>query len=253
MRIILVAEREELGKHIRHHFHPQGTELIQYANPIKAMDNIDEIDPDVVLFSAVDYPRHWKTFLNFLRGTSSRERVVFVLLTRDDLSYEEASKAQHLGVNGIVGENLEDRRELGRLRELVARYKEVIESRQDKRYVPGEAETVTFTFSHPTTLQAVLGSVEDISATGLRFRPDSTAAIQDLEPDARLEICTLRVGRDFVSPVCRIVRNRGSIGLKFEALQDSDREAINSYLMNRTQRELERRYHSNQTESARYG
>jgi len=31
------------------------------------MDNISEIQPELVLFSAEDYPRHWKIFLKVLR------------------------------------------------------------------------------------------------------------------------------------------------------------------------------------------
>jgi hypothetical protein len=244
MRIILVAEREELGTHVRHHFHPQGSELVHYTNPIKAMDNIDEIDPDVVLFSAVDYPRHWKTFLNFLRGTRARERAVFVLLTGEDLSYEEASKAQHLGVNGIVHENLKDKQEIGRLRELVVRYKNVNETRQDRRLVPGRADTVGFMFSHPETLQAVIGTVQDISASGLRFAPFQPAAVDDIRPKEILELCSLRLGQEVISPTCEVVRNEDTISVRFLQLNDAQRETINTYLTNRSQRELKQQSHA---------
>lgn len=241
MRFVLVAEREELAEHIRHHFSPQGSELIHYWNPIKAMDNLDEIDPDVVLFSARDFPRHWKTFVTFLRGFRAKEQTVFILFTGEELSYEEASKAQHLGVNGVVGENIEDKQELGRLRELVVRYKDVDEVRKEKRFVPGDADRVDFVFSHPATLQAIVGTISDISVTGLRFTPHNPSLALDLKADDLLDLCSLRLGPDIIFPACRVVRNKGSISVSFCSLEEGDRETINTYLMNRSERELSRR------------
>ena len=73
MKILLVSERDELRDHIRRNFMPRGAEIIQYYNPIKAMDNLDEVDPEVVLFSAQDFPRHWKPFLCYC--PSSKEQL----------------------------------------------------------------------------------------------------------------------------------------------------------------------------------
>ena len=44
MKILLVSERDELKSYIRRNFMPRGAEIIQYYNPIKAMDNLDELE-----------------------------------------------------------------------------------------------------------------------------------------------------------------------------------------------------------------
>jgi len=41
MKILLVSERDELREFIKRNFIPRGAEIIQYYNPIKAMDNLD--------------------------------------------------------------------------------------------------------------------------------------------------------------------------------------------------------------------
>jgi hypothetical protein len=239
MKILLVAEREELGTHIRTHFQPHGSELIQYWNPIKAMDNIDEVAPDVVLFSARDFPRQWKTFVNFLRGSRSKHDTVFVLLKGDDLPYEEASKAQHLDVNGIVHENLEDRQELGRLRELVMRYKNIEETRKERRLIPGPNDRLAFAFTHPNTMQIITGSVEDISASGLRFMPTTPEAAHDIEVDQHLAMCSLRLGEELLQLACRVVRHRGSVSVTFDGVDSEKKAQIADYIERRSERELQ--------------
>ena len=239
MKIVLVSERESLRKQISTHFHPQGLEIIQYWNPIKAMDNLEEIDPDVVLFSAKDFPRHWKPFLTFLRSIRDREQVVFVVLTGDDFDAEEATKAQHIGVSGLVHENLEDRSELGRLREIVARYKEINEVRKEKRYVPDEHDRVGFLFCHPVTLQAVSGAIDDISNYGLRFRPEEPDLVQDIEAGTRVPGCSLRIGDKILSLSCEVVRNEESLSLSFVGLADEEEGQIGRYLKQHVNRELE--------------
>src|SRR6056297_1331296 len=144
MKILLVSERDELKGYIRRNFMPRGAEIIQYYNPIKAMDNLDEIDPDVVLFSAQDFPRHWKPFLIFLRDSRAREQCVFVVLTGGEFDHEEADKAQALQVNGIVDERLQDRRELARLKDLVNRYRDIGDARGERRLVPTQTDRVGF-------------------------------------------------------------------------------------------------------------
>ncbi len=239
MKIVLVSERESLRKHIETHFHPQGLEIIQYWNPIKAMDNLEEIDPDVVLFSAKDFPRHWKPFLTFLRSIRDRDKVVFVVLKGDDFDAEEASKAQHIGANGLVHENLEDRSELGRLREIVVRYKDINEVRKEKRYVPDEHDRVGFLFCHPVTLQAVSGTVDDISNYGLRFRPEQPELVQDIQPETRVPGCSLRIGDEILSLGCEVVRNDQALSLSFTGLNEEEEERIGRYLKQHINRELE--------------
>lgn len=240
MKILLVSERDELKGYIRRNFMPRGAEIIQYYNPIKAMDNLDEVEPDVVLFSAQDFPRHWKPFLIFLRDSKAREQCVFVILTGDEFDHEEADKAQALQVNGIVHERLHDRQELTRLKDLVNRYRDIGDARTEKRLVPTEIDTVGFVFTHPGRMEFVFGSVEDLSATGVSFVPADRQQTRDIQVGDTVPVCSLRVGEHRLSFGAGIVRNERSISLVFSKITDGERALIRSYIDGHAQRELDR-------------
>ena len=240
MKILLVSERDELKGHIRRNFMPRGAEIIQYYNPIKAMDNLDEVEPDVVLFSALDFPRHWKPFLIFLRDSRAREQCVFVILTGDEFDHEEADKAQALQVNGIVHERLQDQRELARLKELVNRYRDIGDARTERRLVPTEIDRVGFVFTHPAKLELICGGIEDLSAAGVSFAPTDRRKTMDLQVGSRIDVCSLRVGNDIVAFPASVVRNERSLSLAFDELTDGQRSLIRGYVDGHAERELHR-------------
>lgn len=240
MKILLVSERDELKGYIRRNFMPRGAEIIQYYNPIKAMDNLDEIEPDVVLFSALDFPRHWKPFLVFLRDSKAREQCVFVILTGDEFDHEEADKAQTLQVNGIVHERLQDQRELARLKELVNRYRDIGDSRTERRLVPTEVDRVGLAFTHPSRLELICGGIEDLSAAGVSFVPSDRRKTMDLQVGTQVDVCSLRVGNTIIAFPASIVRNERSVSLAFGRLTDAQRSLIRSYVDGHAERELTR-------------
>ena len=218
---------------------PRGAEIIQYYNPIKAMDNLDEVAPDVVLFSARDFPRHWKPFLIFLRDSRARERCVFVILTGDGFDHEEADKAQALQVNGIVHEQLQDRNELSRLKELVNRYRDIGDARTEKRLVPTQIDNVGFLFTHPQRMELVFGRVEDISAAGISFVPADRRTTMDIQAGALVPTCSLRVGDDVLAFAAGIVRNERTMSMMFNNLTDGQRAMIRAYVDGHAERELD--------------
>jgi hypothetical protein len=239
MKLLLITESEDLHERVTLEFRPHQVEIIQYWSPLKGMDNLDEVAPDVVLFSAVDFPRHWKTFLTFLRSTYSRERMVFVLLVGDEFDADEASKAQHLGVNAVVNAALNDTAELNRLREIITRYKRLNESRATHRHIPDQLDDIDFAFAHPVNLRLVVGRVGDVSETGLRFLPRDAELTADLANGTRLTSCSLRIGDEFLTVDCTVVRNTDNLGLTFEDLEPAEQERISTYIEDHTRRAIE--------------
>ncbi|TFH04339.1 MAG: PilZ domain-containing protein [Spirochaetales bacterium] len=240
MKILLVSERDELKSYIHKNFMPRGAEIIQYYNPIKAMDNLDEVEPDVILFSAQDFPRHWKPFLAFLRDSRAREQCVFVILTGTDFDHEEADKAQALHVNGIVHEQLRDRQELARLKELVNRYRDIGDPRTEKRLVPTTIDRVGFIFTHPQRLEMIFGRVEDLSAAGASFVPTDRHKTMDIAPGTTIRSCCLRIGDRMLSFSAEVVRNERSLSFLFDGMSDGERSLVRTYVNEHAQRELDR-------------
>jgi len=63
MKLLWVSNDLELKENLRELWDNYELDLIQYQNARKAIDNLDEIDPQAVVFNGVDFPRHWKVAL----------------------------------------------------------------------------------------------------------------------------------------------------------------------------------------------
>ena len=239
MKILLVSDSDHMRKKLITHFGPQGSEIIQYWNPIKAMDNLDEVDPDVVLFNASDFPRHWKPMIVFARQHAPRESCLFILLTDRDFDVDEGAKAHHLGANGIVGADLDNEATLARLRDLVGRHKAVHESRGSRRLVPTSADRIAFLFTRPQDRRMVQGNVLDISLGGLRFKPRDKKTVADLERGQYIRAASLRVGDRIIPVGARLVSIGLSVGVEFVNLAQQDQEALAAYLDGHSERELQ--------------
>lgn len=239
MKVLLVSDRNEQKQALQKHFATRGTEIIHYVHPIKAMDNLDEIDPDVVLFSAADFPRHWKPFLVFLRDLRGRDSAVFVLLKEGDFPVEEASKAEHLEVNAILGSDFTDEQVMERLGTIISRYHSFRETRGAKRFIPGTTDKIEFLFTNPYTLRFVRGSVSDISVSGLRFLPSDPEETKSLEAGTHLPSASLRLGREILAVEAHIVRVTNNVGVQFLRVSAELEQKIADYLHERSKRDLE--------------
>ncbi|RKX75514.1 MAG: hypothetical protein DRP60_08695 [Spirochaetes bacterium] len=107
MIILILADDKSLKTRFSSYFGKLGYSVIQYTHPLKTMDNMDEISPDVFVCSAVDFPRHWKLLVKQIRDTRDREEAAVILCVDKDFESEEADKAAFLGVNMLYPERLE--------------------------------------------------------------------------------------------------------------------------------------------------
>ncbi|MAG13171.1 MAG: pilus assembly protein PilZ [Spirochaetales bacterium] len=238
MKILLVADKDSTRETLLKHLKPRGLDLIHYRNPIKAMDNIDEIEPDLVFFSAEDFPRHWKPFIQLMRESFTSEQTFFVLLKGEVFSFDEAAKAQHLEVNGIIKEDLEDRKEFRRLEELLVKYSRLEETRDGLRYIPEDHDKLEFVFSHPETFALITGAIFDLSETGIAFDPDDAVITQDIQTDAIIQHATLKIEDDQLACSCIVVRNDGRLVLHFVDLAETQQDTIVSFIERKPEREL---------------
>ena len=68
MKALVISDREEIINHVTPLLKEKGFDLIHYRWIIKALDNIEEIQPDIIVLSAMEYPRHWKTLAGFVQA-----------------------------------------------------------------------------------------------------------------------------------------------------------------------------------------
>lgn len=238
MKALLLVENDRIAEIIRFYLRPLGFEVLRYRNPVKAIDNLDEIEPDAVVISARDFPRHWKIVAQAIRAVRDKTECVIVLLKGELFPFEEAAKAAHLGINGVVKDDLDDRREQGHFQRLLKRYVTVEESRSSDRIAPSPWDRLDFMFAHPKTLVPVGGRLETVSSSGLSFIPDSAALVADLEAGEEIDDCSMRVGDRILSLSCKIVRADRVLGLSISRIDEIDRKTLEDYLASCPEREM---------------
>lgn len=233
--MMLVSDMPVLKPFLEKSFSFQQADVIYYDNPIKAMDNIEEIQPEIVLFSSTDFPRHWKPFVMYLRNTFSRHETVFILLINESFSDEEAEKAEHLDVNAVLDEDLTSSQTLERVRGIITRYHQNIDVRRTTRYLPSKNDDIRCVFTNPYTFRFVYNTVVDISSGGVRLRPIDENVLNELDPHSILTMVSLQMGEEILPVRLKIIRVTESIASEFVDLSVDTEKTISDYIKKRTE------------------
>jgi hypothetical protein len=230
MKLLLVLGSDESYEHIFRYIKPLGVDLIRYRHVLKAMDNVDEIDPAAIIISARDFPRHWKILVHFIRSQRPKETCPIVVLKGDNFPLEETSKAFFLGVSGIVPESLENPVEIDRLQSILSRYIPLEEKRKARRFHAGRENEFGFIILNPVNQTIIPGEVKTISATGISFSPANSTLLKDIALNMELPENSLRAGDAILSPVCRLVRTGPVISLQFISFPGGEGNILEKYL-----------------------
>ena len=98
MKALVISDRAEINDYVTPLLKEKGFDIIHYRWIIKALDNIEEIQPDIIVLSAGEYPRHWKTLAGFVQSGIGGNDVKVYLYETTPLSEEDMKKADELGV-----------------------------------------------------------------------------------------------------------------------------------------------------------
>jgi hypothetical protein len=238
MKMILVASTGERVAALGYHLKPLGFTLEHIPDPLRVIERLDELDPQAILVNVGDFPRQWKPLLKVAREKKPREDLIFLLIAPEDFEMEEAAKAAHLGVNGILKPTLESKEELYRLEEIIRRYQAVQDKRNFTRLVPQQPDELGFAFTHPRRLAFVSGKVREISIQGSSFLPARPSAVRDLEAGTEIRDCSLKIGDTLIAVTCKVTRNREEMGFQFLSFEEGGHHALLGYIQSRAQRAL---------------
>jgi hypothetical protein len=105
MKVLIVSENDKTISCLKSFFKTQdGYETITYRTPVKAMDNFSEISPNLMVLSAVDFPKHWKIFMQYV-SVARAATCDTVLIVDKKFDAKEKEKASVLGVWKILNES----------------------------------------------------------------------------------------------------------------------------------------------------
>lgn len=98
MKTLIISDDAQFTKTIDSFFTRKGHSTIIYKWLIKAMDNLEEIKPDILIISADEYPRHWKSLVQFMEsGIAGKEHKIY-LYKKEKIEGEEELKIQKLNI-----------------------------------------------------------------------------------------------------------------------------------------------------------
>lgn len=100
MKALIISDDEKLVKSTSSFLENKNYDIIVYKWLLKALDNIEEIRPDLIIVSSSEYPRHWKTLVQFVKSGIGGDCVQIYLYEPTPLSIEDDDKAKVLGING---------------------------------------------------------------------------------------------------------------------------------------------------------
>jgi hypothetical protein len=230
MKLLVILGSDETLNLIAQNIEPLGFDLIRYQHVLKAMDNIEEIAPSTIIISARDFPRHWKALVQFVRYSHPKVECPIIILKGPNFSLDDASKAFFMGVSGIVSEDLTRPSEVDQLQRLLSRYVQLEEKRSANRFHIEDPRQAGICVVNPVSRSMITGLVKTISASGLSLQPEKTLVLDSLKENMELSECSLRIGEDFITPICRVVRTKPDMSMEFIFLPDVDRILLDNYL-----------------------
>lgn len=115
MKAVIIAESENIIEEFSQYYKENGYDLIVYRWLMKAMDNIEEIDPDLIFINAEEYPRHWKVLCQYVAGLNKNPKIV--LYSSSVLNDEDKNKAKILNIDSVINSS-EDLQEICTLEEI---------------------------------------------------------------------------------------------------------------------------------------
>jgi hypothetical protein len=209
MKLLMVIASDEVSELVSFYIKPLGFDLIRYRYVIKAMDNLDEIQPDAIIISASDFPRHWKTLLQFAQCTARRAlkpACPVILLRGDCFPLEEAAKAFYMGVAALLDERLDRPSDIDTLRR-------VVHSLAPTSVIEQDTRRFGLLLVNPVNGRIVTGEIKGISEAEVSFYPFSS--MRDIPLNTALEECSLRAGDAVLSPRCALTRQGRVVVLRF--------------------------------------
>jgi len=235
MKLLLVFAADENCNIISRSISPLGFEMIRYRQVLKAMDNIDEINPSAIVVSARDFPRHWKFLVQFVRTERANEICPIVILKGGNFSTQEMTSAYFLGVSGIIDDSLNSPAEIGRLKKILSHYvplgaPPLEEKRKHRRFHIEPWHRAGILAVNRREKSLFTGDVENISARGLSFIPADSQPMGDASLNGQFDECSLRIGDSILSPVCRLVRAGEKPAMEFTSFPEDEQRILDQFI-----------------------
>ncbi|HAH62249.1 MAG TPA: hypothetical protein DCL73_09160 [Treponema sp.] len=217
MKAVIISDDDDVIGKINNVLTARNFDTIIYRWLLKALDNVEEIRPDVVVISTCDYPRHWKTFAQFVKSGIGGTEPQIILYTPAFFPASETEKASMLGIKGTFSSV--DEAGLERFTSILNADKTTIATPQSGKNaepssVPAQKKQYGMIFTHPKTEAFVTGTVLSYDGERIEFAPDVPQLAERLAPGDHISEVSLKTGNSCSYSSADIVSTGKTILLK---------------------------------------
>jgi hypothetical protein len=229
MKLMMVLGAEDVYAKLNEILKPLMIETIVYRHIQKAMDNVEEVAPGVIIIDAGAFPRHWKTFVQFIRDTGREKQCPVILIKGKSFSQTEKNKAVFLGVDAVVSETLSCPGEIAGIQSII---NAVIPDDEHKLKIINDTDDsgrFGLLVTHPITGALLSGEIKTVSEEGIIFYPDRSSLAETIPLYTDLRACSFRAGDTILSPVLRLVKRDTSLYFAFASFPGSEQVIFSNY------------------------
>ncbi|PIE97553.1 MAG: hypothetical protein CR988_07460 [Treponema sp.] len=225
MKVMLISENIKSCEKVIRIIEKHNIALVNYRFPMKALDNIEEISPDVVIINAINFPRHWKVIVQYIntyiKKVDEYKYPTIILLINNSFKNDDFDKASHLNIDTFI--NIEDEKpdEYEKLNHIFA----------CKEKGKEEMKAINFLFTEPKSNKIVTGTVNDIADNSIRFLPENSETVFNLKAGEILSNTLLQIGKNRFTPQCKVTNKNGNLfEFSFEGITRVEKKLINNKL-----------------------
>lgn len=200
MKLIYIG-KESYNNRYKSLFKSRYVETIQYKNPLKAIDNLKEIDPQIVLMVFNDFPRLWKIVLTEVKSYS--KNLTFILI--GDLSKDDSKAFDYLKGDFLVPNN---DNAINTLKDIIKP-----ELPLNNTYFP-EPEEFTIGFVNPVNFSFINGIVLEINKDLVIIKCDNESDIKDMNINETIKDASINFGDSIANIDLKIVEINDNITLE---------------------------------------
>ena len=153
MKALIISEDEKVYSTLNDILIKADYDTIIYKWLLKALDNIEEIRPDLIVVSSSEYPRHWKTLVQFVKSCIGGDDIDIYLYEPNPISDEDKEIAKVLGVTGCF-DKFED-------------FEKLVQPQVSIKEEAAVPNTGHFMFTHPVSKKFISGKYFDYNGKTL--------------------------------------------------------------------------------------
>lgn len=200
MLCLLVSQNDAITVEIKEFCNAHNIAAAVYRLPLKALDNLVELTPDIVIINAVDFPRHWKIVVQHLNSTAN-EKIKTVLVVGENFSPSDAKKAEFLKVNLFLHTDANSKiKDAANLATLLTFTKK----QNTEATATGEKLCVSFSVLNPANHENIAGDILAISPEQIRLKLQQSNVHRGLKAGCTLPNAHLAIAQNKFTPTCRL-------------------------------------------------